>query len=156
MSVLVPIVVGMQLVATALLTGFMLIVQLSLVPAQHRLDAVAYTLLEQGMNRVLERLTPALMIAATAFGLVAVLLEVVTRRPSWPVLALGVAGLVTMIVTTLRINAPVNAAIDGWNPAAPPADWRERRDRWERGHAIRSWIGLGALLCCVAAAVWPS
>ena len=45
-------------------TGFMAVVRWSLMPAQDRLNAVAYATLEKGMNDVLECLTPALMMGS--------------------------------------------------------------------------------------------
>lgn len=142
-----------HLFALALLTGFMAVAQWSLVPAQNRLDAVGYATLEKGMNAVLEYLTPALMITAL-FAAVAVLAGARRRTRSVFVLyAVATACLVAMIGSTLLINAPINATIDGWNAAAPPPDWLELRDRWEFGHAIRSYIGLIGLLAAAAACV---
>ena len=53
-------------------------------------------------------------------------------------------------------TAPVNAAIDAWNAAAPPADWQALRDRWEFGHLIRSYVGLVGLAMAHAAALWEA
>jgi anthrone oxygenase-like protein len=140
----------------ALLAGFMAVVQWSLVPAQNRLNAVAYATLEKGMNDVLEYLTPALMIGSLVTGVA--VLYVAWRRQGlvWRLYALTTFSLVIMIVSTLTINAPVNSAIDAWNASAPPANWMELRDRWELGHAIRSCIGLIGLVSALAAAIWDA
>ena len=73
------------------------------------------------------------------------------RPESWW-LVVSTLGVITMTISTLIINAPVNAAIDTWDAAAPPPDWAQKRDRWERGHALRSYVGLVALLC----SCWPA
>lgn len=145
-----------HLFAFSLLTGFLAVVQWSLVPAQNRLDAAGYATLEKGMNDVLELLTPLLMITSLAAALV-VLYLAWQRKPLIRMLY-GLAGLclVAMIVSTLLINAPINSTIDGWDAAAPPANWMELRDRWEFGHAIRSYIGLVGLVSALAAAIWDA
>ena len=140
----------------SLLVGFMAVVQWSLVPAQNRLDAQGYAVLEKGMNNVLTTLTPALMIASIVFGLIVVVLAF--RRGSnmrvW--FTLAVVSVVAMTISTLVINAPVNAAIDVWNAAAPPADWQALRDRWEFGHLLRSYVGLVGLAIAHAASLWEA
>lgn len=143
-----------HLFAFALLAGFMAVVQWSLVPAQNRLDGSAYTTLEQGMNKVLTLLMPALMIISLVTGL-GVLVGAFRERIRTRWLSLvGVASLVVMVISTLIINAPINSAIDTWNPDAPPADWQALRDRWEMGHALRSYVGLGGFLAALAAVLW--
>lgn len=150
-----PVLSGVHLLVLSLLVGFMAVVEWSLVPAQNRLDGPGYARLEQGMNRVLETLTPVLMIVALAAGVGAALTGFAGgREPAWLLVPAGVAQ-VSMIVTTLIINAPVNKAIDTWDDARPPADWAALRDRWERGHTIRVYPGLLALAATVTAAVWP-
>ncbi len=138
----------------ALLTGFMAVVRWSLVPAQHRLPAGAYAVLEQGMNQVLETLTPARMIGALVSGLIVLVLAWRTASPTRWLQAASVLGLGVMVTSTLIINAPINSAIDTWNAAQPPADWQALRDRWEFGHMLRSYVGIGALLAALAAAIW--
>ena len=140
----------------ALLTGFMALVQWSLVPAQNRLNAVAYATLEKGMNDVLEYLTPALMIGSLVTAVAVLYVAWRPQRLVWRLYALATLCLVAMIVSTLTINAPVNFAIDAWDASAPPAEWIELRDRWELGHAIRSYIGLVGLVSALAAAIWDA
>lgn len=145
-----------QLLGYALLVGFMAMVQWSLVPAQNQLDATAYTVLEQGMNRTLEWLTATLLILTTAASL---LVAARLHRDGGRARLLGwvaFAVIAAMVTSTLLINAGANFAIDTWDPAAPPADWTALRDRWELGHAIRSYLGLAGLAAALAAAVWPA
>lgn len=136
------------LYAFSLLAGFMAIVQWSLVPAQNRLSATGYATLEQGMNNVLKTLTPTLMIISLVFGIVVIILAFKQRSAARYKFLIAVLSLVVMIVSTLIINAPVNDAIDMWNATSPPADWQILRDRWEFGHALRSYIGLFGLFFC--------
>lgn len=47
---------------------------------------------------------------------------------------------------TLAGTAPINEAIGGWQPSAPPENWRAQISRWERLNALRTWIGVGAFV----------
>lgn len=153
MMTAIAVVQGLEIVFVALLVGFMAVVEWSLVPAQNRLDARGYAVLEQGMNRVLTRLTPALMISALlAAGASAGLAVAAGLATAWWH-AIATISLVAMVVSTLIINAPVNSEIDTWDPASPPATWRASRDRWEFGHRLRTYVGLVALLAVAVAAV---
>lgn len=140
----------------SLLVGFMAVVQWSLVPAQNGLSGPAYATLEKGMNNVMRTLTPTLMIFSLVAGLLLVVIAWRQGAQESLLLSLAVVALVVMIATTLPINAPVNAAIDGWDIAALPAAWQELRDRWEFGHAIRSYVGLAGLLAAIVASSWDA
>ena len=137
----------------ALLTGFMAVVQWSLVPAQNELSAEAYTTFEQGMNRVMTKLTPALMITAVVSGVIVLAIALYHRDSASYYLLLSVIAVIAMIISTLMINAPINSAIESWDAASPPANWLEIRDRWEFGHMIRSYIGLVGLATCLIALI---
>lgn len=149
------VVLGLQCLSMALMVGFMAVVEWSLVPAQNRLDGAAYTVLEQGMNRVLMRLTPTLMATALLTGVVATTLGCLLGSPGWPLLGIAAGGVGLVIISTLTINAPINSAINGWSSQVPPADWQEQRDRWELGHRVRAYVGLVALGALIVGAVLP-
>jgi uncharacterized membrane protein len=140
----------------SLLVGFMAVVQWSLVPAQNRLNSQGYATLEQGMNSVLKTLTPILMIASILLGLLVIVLAYRRTSSTRLLYVAAVACGVSMVVSTLMINAPINDAVDAWNAAAPPMDWAALRDRWEFGHAIRSYVGLVGLAFAHAASIWDS
>ncbi len=143
-----------HLFSFALLAGFMAVTQWSLIPAQNRLPAEGYAILEQGMNDRLETLTPILMIATVASGIGALFLAWRRSPRTRALQGLALACAVAMVISTLTINAPVNFAIDTWNTAAPPADWSALRDRWELGHTIRANVGLVGLLAALVATIW--
>lgn len=140
----------------SLMVGFMAVVQWSLVPAQNRLPAEGYAILEQGMNNVLKTLTPTLMITSLIFCVAVVVLAYRRKSKMQLLYVVAGAGLLAMIISTLMINAPINDAVDTWNTAAPPADWQILRDRWEFGHTLRSYIGLISLLFAQVAVIWDT
>jgi uncharacterized membrane protein len=54
---------------------------------------------------------------------------------------LSLAGLVLIaadMAVTLICNVPINKQVQSWNASAPPPDWAELRDRWEKFHTIRT------------------
>ncbi len=58
-------------------------------------------------------------------------------------LAVAAAGLVLIIAdvaVTLRGNVPINKHVQSWQQDAPPPDWTDYRDRWERLHTLRTWL----------------
>ncbi len=153
MAIAYVVLQGLHLFAAALLIGFMAIVQWSVVPSQNHLDGRAYATFEKHMNIPLQRLTPALLVLAILTGLGTAAVAFLLGEPlAWLHLAVT-AGLIAMTNSTLLINAPINDAINTWDPASPPSDWMAQRDRWEYGHAIRVAVGIPTLVLAVAAAV---
>ena len=49
-----------------------------------------------------------------------------------------------MLITRFA-NMPINAEVLTWSVAAPPAHWREARDRWWAWHVARTAVTLAAL-----------
>ncbi|HYS52270.1 MAG TPA: DUF1772 domain-containing protein [Thermoanaerobaculia bacterium] len=62
-----------------------------------------------------------------------------------------VAGLITRFA-----NQPINARVITWTPSAPPPGWMEVRDAWWQWHVGRTFAGIAAFLCIVAASVNPN
>jgi uncharacterized membrane protein len=61
--------------------------------------------------------------------------------------------LVTVVVTTLIVNLPINSDQVDWSVKAPPADWASIRDRWQMAHAVRTGAALLAFGFLSAAAM---
>jgi hypothetical protein len=55
------------------------------------------------------------------------------------------------IVFTLLGPVRINNEVIGWDLRALPADWKSRRQQWDRLHAVRVCILLAALVCLVVA-----
>jgi act minimal PKS chain-length factor (CLF/KS beta) len=67
----------------------------------------------------------------------------------------GVAGLVMVSVITVSLtkNVPINHWVAEQDPGSLPADWTDRRSRWQRWNAVRSALAGGALAVNLTAAV---
>ena len=151
MSAAYAVATGLHLFSVGLVVGFMAITLWALIPAQHLLDGAGYATMEAGMNRILQPLMPVLLVLALLSGLAATVLAFAAGLPgAWWQLAAAV-GVAAMASSTLVINHPVNNAINGWDPADLPPDWRRSRARWELGHRIRVTVGLPAFACAIVA-----
>ena len=112
-------------------------------PVVRRLPPEHHLTVEQGLLRTYGRVMPVLMplsgVLSVAYALRA------RRSAAWAAVAANVAAL----ACTVAVNVPINAATANWDPAHPPADWKQTRGRWERFQAIRSPLLLaGFVLLC--------
>jgi uncharacterized membrane protein len=93
----------------------------------------------QGRDLVAARVMPILGNAAILFVALATFLA-----RSVPVaFELSLAGLVLVVsdmTVTLSCNVPLNRKVQSWEAHAPPAEWKQVRDRWERFHSIRTLL----------------
>src|SRR6185437_3416477 len=54
----------------------------------------------------------------------------------------GLLIVLTSFLLTLLGTAPNNKAIGGWQPGAPPGNWRALVNRWERLDQARTWAAI--------------
>jgi uncharacterized membrane protein len=145
-----------SLIVVGLVAGIFLATQLGQVQVQNTLDARDFTLVKHGFEVALGKVMPVLVIAAgvSIVPLVFLLRSWGPARFVAVVIALVLwAG---VIIATLAFNAPVNALAVEWNPEAPPGNWEELRDQWDRGQTIRTPLAIAAFAAIAFAAVWPS
>jgi hypothetical protein len=101
----------------------------------------------------------AFTVPLSATGLVALLAglahaALVRRHRS--TLALTLAGVLSLgigAVTTATTHFPMNDRIAAWSAGSPPAEWTELRDRWRRGHDLRTAVVFLAFGCFLVAAL---
>jgi hypothetical protein len=66
----------------------------------------------------------------------------------------GTAAYAAMLALTLAGNVPVNVRTLRWDAASEDeTEWRRMRQRWDRLHALRVGLDVGALAALTAAAV---
>lgn len=105
--------------------------------------------LRQALTRRLRILMPALFLPTFASTLV-----VFASSQHGLALALrGVAVAGTLLWAYARIfrTIGINRASVGWNPDAPPTDWRARVERAERFHIVSLWAVTLGFLCLTIA-----
>src|SRR5262245_2000862 len=98
----------------------------------------------------------AVLMPATLVSAVPVLFMLyrLHRRASLSLALVGAACVVVALVITLRVNVPIDDAIDRWTVDTLPSDWTSIRNRWEAYHAARTFISLAGFGFVLAAVVW--
>ncbi|MGW7387106.1 anthrone oxygenase family protein [Streptomyces sp. NPDC054794] len=143
------------LVCTGLFTGFLvavLVFELSL----RRFDASVYTQVRQVELLRLDDLASATLLPALLLTAVLAVTAVKARdRVFWLTLA-AFALLLSVLVTTVVFNLPINSHQMHWNVQAPPTDWACVRDRWQIAHAVRTAAAVVAFGLLSAAAMSTS
>lgn len=72
--------------------------------------------------------------------------------------AFGYAALASLLwaaasAFSIILEVPINNEVAGWNLAALPANWRERRATWDRQHVVRVGMLLVAFVCLAFACI---
>jgi len=141
-----------SLVVVGVVAGIFVATQIGQVRVQRTLDARDFTLVKHAFEAAVGSIMPVLTIAAAVS-----IIPVAFLAGSPAARGFAIAALVLwigVIVVTLVFNAPINAEAAGWDPAAPPLDWQDKRDRWHLGQTIRTPLALVSFLCLVLAAQW--
>ncbi|HTI83528.1 MAG TPA: hypothetical protein VL614_23990 [Acetobacteraceae bacterium] len=91
--------------------------------------------------------------APTEIGglLISLILLAASRGRARMLVGLAAAAYGGMLLSFFLLNAPVNAAVNGWTPATLPVDWAGYRWRWEIGHALSAVFALLGLAATGAA-----
>src|SRR6476646_9813641 len=140
-----------DMLLAALLVGAMFGMWLILNPAG--LAAGVYITLQQQGIRTLNRAMPML---GAATVLLTILAAALGRNDStrFGLLVGTIVCLLASGLITRFLNQPINAIVITWSTGAPPANWRDVRDKWWRWHLVRLFTGLRRIVpadCCDAA-----
>jgi uncharacterized membrane protein len=122
-------------------------------PVIRRLPAEQHLTVEKGLLRTFGRVMPVLMTGSMALAIAhASTAGGHGGPPLWR--WLGAVSLIVALVSTIIVNVPINIATGRIDPAAPPADWKSTRNRWEVFQGVRSWLlVIGFAFICVGFAV---
>jgi uncharacterized membrane protein len=104
--------------------------------------------IRQALIKTLRLLVPAVYVPTFLSGILLTVLYGTAWR--W----VAVAALLVWTVTTFAGTVPLNQRLYGWDPGAPPADWRAVIQRWHLLDTIRTWAALVAFASLLTAVVW--
>jgi uncharacterized membrane protein len=65
--------------------------------------------------------------------------------------AIGLAGSVGIGAVSLGVNMRINRMMSGWSSDAPPPEYRDAQQRWNRFHALRTLSSLVAFSAYILA-----
>lgn len=135
-----------NLVLTALVAGLLFrdVVSSS---ATRQLSGSTYIHYQQALNQTMSKRMPPIFLSTTFTALLVLLLSGVRRPTNFGLNLVGLGCDVGMIVSTIRVNEPLNKQIDTWSADVPPGNWAEVRERWLQGHNLRTGIGIAGLIC---------
>ena len=136
------------LIATGLTAGIFLGHRAGVSRASTRLAPGSFIQLQQIIHATFERIMPPLVIASVLGTAIWALLVRTHVPPAafWLLLA-ATLGLVSAAGLTRTINIPINRQLISWNSEAPPAEFPQVWERWERIHTIRTVIVVAAFMC---------
>ncbi|MFC5830920.1 anthrone oxygenase family protein [Nonomuraea insulae] len=116
-------------------------------------DGSVYTQVRQIELDRLDTLASVTLIPALITTAILVALAAKGRGRAFWLTSAALVLLVTVFVTTLIVNLPINGDQAGWSVTAPPPNWADIRDRWQIAHAARTVAAVLAFALLVAAAI---
>ncbi|MHB8730250.1 MAG: anthrone oxygenase family protein [bacterium] len=122
-------------------------------PLRETRSGTLFAEVQKGRDRVAARIMPILGNAA----ILSVAACVVLVRAVPGALALTLIALALIVgdmAVTLACNVPINKQVQSWNVAAPPPDWAELRDRWEKFHTIRTVLIVSGFVLLTSSVVF--
>ena len=140
------------LLFSGLLAGEEVVIRYGVRDAIPVLDPAPQIRLRQALIRRLRVLVPAIFFLALVSAATAFLWSGAAGEKSWRLA--GLFALLMFITVTLAGTVPINKAALGWNPDAPPDDWRVQIARWERLDTARTWAAVSAFVLFLASGVW--
>lgn len=138
----------LSVVLVGLLAGEEVAVRWAVHPALVALDDPTQLRARQALIRTLRVLVPVIYFAALA----ATVVGLVVGGPDGFRLG-AVIALIAWAGATFGGTVIINSAVIGWDPDAPPANWRKLIVRWARIDVVRSSAAVVALVLVAVAAV---
>jgi len=121
------------------------------IPSTRRLSATTFSeSFRESIDDFARVMTP-LGLTSIAADVLSLVLNRQVRSRAFVLTGAALALNVGAVLTTVRMNVPVNEAIVTWDPENLPSDWQQARERWIRGSQIRTVLGVLGLACSVLA-----
>lgn len=156
--------VGLGIVGLTMVTGLFWGWAFSALPGLRRVDDHTYVTSMQSINRAI--LNPVFLAAFVGTALVLAVAATITfvagdTRRAWWITAAAVTYTIGVFGVTVAGNVPLNDALDAFDPAgADEAAFAAAREAyegpWNRLHAIRSALGVLAVVFAATAALTPA
>lgn len=147
-----------NLLALSVLFALLAGTRLALSPVMRKLPPVPWATVQQGLVRTLGRPVPVATAVAGIAPLPVLALLASSGElggPRFWLTAAGMACTIAVGAATIIASVPLDREVARWNPKAPPANFFQVRERWEKLHTMRTSFVAVALAMQLAAVVWP-
>ena len=111
---------------------------------------MAHLRLRQGLIRRLRILVPVIIAALFITGILVLAFD--WANPMTMLRCAGFGALLCFMVVTVEGTVPINQAVLDWDVTAPPDNWNQMIDRWDRLDSIRTVLALLAFGLMLSAA----
>jgi uncharacterized membrane protein len=143
-------------VGNGLFAGLLLTFWLAVDPMLATLTATEYAKVQQALIKMVDRGVLGAPLFVTLFAVAGIVAAVLLRKhPRSAIFRYSLAGALLfffcVMVYTIVLNVPINEYVLTWNPAAPPADWANARDRWDTLNDFRLVVNLVSFWCFLQA-----
>jgi uncharacterized membrane protein len=132
----VNVLLVVQLVLVGVLAGEELIVRWGVQPAIAALPDDAHVRTRIALVRSLKVVVPIVMVPAVLASVAVLVTAGAGDGLGWRTAAM--TALVVFVLASFLGTVPINIGVNDWDPANPPADWKDVVRRWERIDVLRS------------------
>jgi len=132
----VNVLLVVHLVLVGVLAGEEFIVRWGVQPAIAALPDDARVRTRIALVRSLKVVVPIVMVPAVLSSVAVLVTAGAGEGLGWRIAAM--AALVVFVLASFLGTVPINIGVNDWDPADPPADWKDVVRRWERIDVLRS------------------
>jgi len=132
----VNVLLVVHLVLVGVLAGEEFIVRWGVQPAIAALPDDAHVRTRIALVRSLKVVVPIVMVPAVLSSVAVLVTAGAGEGLGWRIAA--TAALVVFVLASFLGTVPINIGVNDWDPADPPADWKDVVRRWERIDVLRS------------------
>lgn len=153
MTTLLEVLRFINVFSAAIAAGTLVMVLVVLIPMVRKFSPRMGLELHQAMDPRVDRYVPA---SVAVSGIAALLILVLQRNAPTVSTVFTIAGLLGTMgvgVVALGFNVRINRRIREWSVESIPPEYREVRERWNAGHAVRTASGVLALAAYIIAAL---
>jgi uncharacterized membrane protein len=132
----VNVLLVVHLVLVGVLAGEEFIVRWGVQPAIAALPDDAHVSTRIALVRSLKVVVPIVMVPAVLASVAVLVAAGAGAGLGWRIAAM--TALVVFVLASFLGTVPINIGVNDWDPANPPADWKDVVRRWERIDVLRS------------------
>jgi uncharacterized membrane protein len=139
----------LSIFAAGIAAGTLVTVLLGFIPVMNSLPPEQALGFKRRMDPLIDRYNPPAVILAIVSA-VAMLFYSLPGDTKLCI-AIGLAGSIGIGAVSLGVNMRINREMSGWSSDAPPPEYREAQQRWNRFHALRTLSSLVAFSAYILA-----